>query len=79
MMICPKCASDHVNVERIVTRKKKKRGCLYWIFFGWLFEILFLIWFTVPYLIYKIFWPKKFTEKYSTQGVCQNCGYTWKI
>ena len=81
-MRCPKCGSNHVNVQ-IVTESQlhdKHHGCLWWLLIGsWWVPIKWLV-FTLPALIFKIFVPKRqkiVTEHYS-MGVCQSCGHTWK-
>lgn len=81
-MICPKCGSNNVSVQMVTDTqlKKKGHGVLYWLFFGWLIDLLLWMFLTVPMLIVKIFAPKRYAlkSKHSSMCVCQNCGHHWK-
>ena len=80
-MICPKCGSNNVSVQMVTDTqlKKKGHGVFYWLFFGWLIDLLLWIFLTVPMLIVKIFAPKRYAlkSKHSSMCVCQNCGHHW--
>ena len=78
-MKCSKCGSENVNVQPVSIVKNKKHGCLYWLLIGWWLEIIMWLCLTLPWLIIKIFKPKKVTSKVHSQAVCQNCGNTWKV
>lgn len=78
-MICPKCGSENVNIQAVTHVRNKKHGILYWIFIGWWLELFMWIVFTLPWLIIKIFRPKKVTSKTFKMAICQNCGYSWKV
>ena len=78
-MKCSKCGSENVNVQLVTKVKNKKHGIIYWLFIGWWLEPVMWIFLTLPWLIIKIFKPKKVTSKTHSQAVCQNCGHTWKV
>ena len=78
-MKCSKCGSENVNVQAVSIVKNKKNGCLYWLLVGWWLEIIMWLCLTLPWLIIKIFKPKKVTSKVHSQAVCQNCGNTWRV
>jgi len=78
-MKCSKCGSEKVNVQAITIVKNKKHGCLYWLLIGWWLEIVMWFCLTLPWLIIKIFKPKKISSKVRSQAVCQNCGNTWRV
>lgn len=89
-MKCPKCSSENVNIQREQTGTiggartygKKRHGLIYWMLIGWWFwmiKIMFLplrILFGKRRKINTITAQKTFNK---TVGVCQNCGYTWKV
>lgn len=78
-MQCPKCQSSNVNVQAISTINKKNHGCLYWLLIGWWLEAIMWLFLTLPWLIVKIFKPKKYKSRVHSEAVCQNCGYHWKV
>lgn len=78
-LVCKKCGSENVNVQRVSITKKKHKGLFYWLFFGWLIDIILFIFLTIPFLIVKIFKPKNTRTKIHSEAVCQNCGNSWKI
>lgn len=78
-MNCKKCNSENVSMQRVSVTKRKKKGLVYWLFFGWLIDLLSWIFLTLPRLIIAIFAPKRTKTKVHTEAVCQNCGYSWKI
>jgi len=80
-MTCKKCGSNNVNVQMIseISRKKRKRGILYWLLGGWIAEIFLWLFLTLPMIIIKIFKPKKYESKITKQAVCQSCGHSWQI
>ena len=78
-MKCVKCGSENVNVQAVSEIKNKHKGIIYWLFIGWWLEIFMWIFLTLPWLIVKIFSPKKYKSKVTNQAVCQSCGYSWKV
>ena len=78
-MICKKCSSENVNIQKVSVTGKKRRGLIYWLFFGWLIDILLFIFAWIPLIIIKILFPKKAKTKIKTMAVCQSCGYSWKV
>lgn len=78
-MKCKKCGSENINVQVVTKVKSKNHGLIYWLFIGWWLEITMWLLFTIPWLIIKIFKPKKIANKVQKQAVCQNCGNSWKI
>ena len=78
-MICPKCKSGNVNVQAVSELRRKRKGVLYWLLIGWWLETLMWVFLTLPWLIVKIFSPKKYKSRITNQAVCQNCGYGWKV
>lgn len=81
-MTCPKCGSDKVNIQIASETKikKKRRGLIYWLCFGWLLEMILWLFLTLPMLIIKIFKPKKYKAKttHKAMCVCQACGNSWE-
>ena len=81
-MICPKCGSNHVNVQMVSESqlKTKHRSVLWWLFIGWWWLPFKWIFLTIPALIVKILVPKrqKIVNKYYSMCVCQSCGYSWR-
>lgn len=78
-MICKRCNSHNVNVFAVTETHTKKRGIFYWLFFGWLIDVLLWIFLTIPRLIISLFRSRKIVSKTTTQAICQNCGYRWKV
>jgi len=82
-MNCPKCGSDDIRVQIVQEQKlkEKKKGLLYWITIGWLWEPFMWILFALPKLIVTILKPKKYSVKTKSKkmAICQNCGKTWKV
>lgn len=82
-MKCSKCGSEKVVVQVINEQelKTKGHGCLYWICFGWLIEIILWIFLTLPMLIIAIFKPKKYKTVNHTKkiAVCNSCGHSWNV
>lgn len=80
-MNCQKCGSEDVTVQMVSETKikKKRRGIIYWLCFGWLFEMMMWLFLTLPMLIIKIFKPRKYKSKtvHKTMCVCQACGHSW--
>lgn len=77
-MKCPKCGSENVNIQAVTQIKNKHHGIFYWILVGWWLEPLMWLFLTLPWLIIKIFKPKRVKTKTISQAVCQNCGKRWK-
>jgi hypothetical protein len=81
-MKCPKCGSENVNVQMVSETKlnKKRRGIIYWLFFGWLIELLLWFFLTIPMLIIAIFKPKNYKTKtkHKSMCVCQAIGNHWQ-
>ena len=78
-MVCKKCKSDNVSVQAVAVTSEKGKGCMYWLLIGWWLEALMWLFLTLPWLIIKIFKPKKYKGKVTSMAVCQNCGYRWKV
>lgn len=82
-MICPKCKSEHVQIQVVneVKLKNKHHGFFWWIFIGWWWVPVKWLIFTIPALLAALFIPKKQRAKNKTvkKGVCQDCGYIWNI
>ena len=77
-MVCKKCGSDSVNIQA-VAKSKTKKGLFYWVFVGWWLEPFMWLFLTLPWLIIKIFKPKKHKTKTVSMAVCQDCGHSWKV
>ena len=77
-MKCSKCGSENVNIQLVPVTKNKK-SFIYWLFIGWWFEMIMWLFLTLPWLIIKIFKPRKTTTKIQRQAVCQSCGNTWRL
>ncbi len=78
-MKCKKCGSENIQVQRVSVTSEKKKGLLYWLCFGWLIDIMAFLFLTIPYLIIKIFKPKKVKTDTHSEAVCQDCGHSWKV
>jgi hypothetical protein len=78
-MKCQKCKSENVSVQAVTTTKNKKHGMMYWLLVGWWLEPVMWVFLTVPWLIIKIFKPRKTSSKTHSEAVCQICGNRWKI
>lgn len=78
-MVCKKCGNTDVNVQVVSEIKVKRRGLIYWLVIGWWLELLMWFFFTLPWLIIKIFKPKRTKTKLTKLAVCQRCGKTWGI
>jgi transcription elongation factor Elf1 len=78
-MTCPKCNSENVNVQAVAIQKKKRRGVVYWVFFGWLIDILLWIFLTLPRLLIAMFGHKRTKTVVKSIAVCQNCGNKWNV
>ena len=80
-MVCPKCKSEQVTVQMVseTNLKKKHHGVAYWLFFGWMLDMVLWIVLTLPMLIITIFKPRKYktTTKHKSMCVCQACGHHW--
>lgn len=80
-MTCPKCGCENVAIQAVViTKEKKKKGLLYWLFIGWWWELFAWIFLTLPKLIIALFAKNtKTVSKEKTVAVCQSCGYKWDL
>lgn len=78
-MNCKKCNSENVNVQKVTITKTKKKGLMYWLLFGWLIDVLLFLFWTIPFLLIKLLFPKKVKTKVYTAAVCQSCGHSWKL
>jgi len=76
---CKRCGSENVNIQVASEIKRKRKGIIYWFIIGWWLEIIMWLLFTLPWLIIKIFKPKKYKSKMIKYAICQNCGYSWKV
>lgn len=77
-LVCKKCGSENIQVQKISAQVKKKKGLMYWSI-GWLIDLGLWLFLTLPRLIIQIFKPTKTVTKTDTVAVCQNCGNDWKI
>lgn len=75
---CPKCGSRNVNFQAVGITKTKHRGLFYWLFFGWLIDLLLWLFFFIPRLFIAMFGSKRTKTKVKSFAVCQNCGKQWK-
>jgi len=80
-MVCPKCKSEHINVQVVTeVNEKRKKGLGYWLFVGWWWEPFAWLFLTLPKLLIAIFSKKtKTVSKTHKEAICQSCGYSWKI
>ena len=71
---CPKCKRYHINVQAVfdVKEEKERKGCIYWMLFGW-FEMIAL---PIRLLFGE---KKKYKAKTRSYAVCQDCGYRWEV
>ena len=81
-LCCPKCGSNHVNVQVVSESqlRNKHHGCIWWLVIGWWWLPVKWVFFTFPALIFKLFMPKrqKIVTQHFTMNVCQSCGHSWK-
>lgn len=73
-MICPKCGSEHVNIQAVTEAKTKRRGC-----FRWALWILLAICTCGLILIIPAITNSRTKSKTHSEAVCQNCGYRWRV
>lgn len=78
-MKCKKCGSEKVSVQAVAMVRTKGHGLIYWLFVGWWLEPFMWLLFFLPWLIVKIFRPKKITSKTRSMAVCQSCGKSWRV
>lgn len=78
-MICKRCKNNNVIVQAVTETRTKGKGIFYWLFFGWLIDLLLWMFFTAFRLIVALFRSRKIVSKTTTQAVCQNCGHRWKV
>lgn len=78
-MICEKCSCADVRIQAVSVTKRKRKGLIYWLLIGWWLELFMWLFLTLPWLIIKIFKPKKYKDKITSMAVCQGCGYSWKV
>ena len=78
-MACPKCGSRNTNVQAVSIVKTKHHGLFYWLFFGWLIDLLLWIFLTIPRLLVALFGAKRIKTKVKSYAVCQSCGHHWKV
>lgn len=78
-MICKKCGSENVNIQKVSVTKRKRKGLGYWLLFGWLIDIVLWMCLTIPRLLIAMFVPKKTKTTVHTEAVCQDCGYSFKV
>ncbi len=80
-MKCKKCGSDDIKVSTITEKRieTQKKGCLWWLFIGWIWVPVKWIFFTIPALVFKLFGAgrKKVRTSKTTIRECKNCGYKW--
>ena len=74
-MVCPKCGSTNVNIQAVSVTKTKHSGCLWWLFVGWWWYLLY----TIPALIIRMIRGTKVKTVVKNKAVCQNCGYSWNV
>lgn len=77
-IVCKRCGSENIQVQKIATQVKKKKGLMYWSV-GWIIDLMLWIFLTLPRLIIAMFKPNKTVTQTDTVAVCQNCGNDWKI
>jgi len=78
-MTCKKCGSNNVNIQAVASMHQKRHGCLYQLLIGWWLNIFLWLWFTIPMIFIKLFFPKHIVSKTTSMAVCQNCGNSWKV
>ena len=78
-MTCPRCGSNHVDVQAVSMVRNRPHGLFYWLFFGWLIDLLLWIFWTIPRLIIAIVFPRRTTTRIRSEAVCQRCGRHWRV
>lgn len=77
-IVCKRCGSENIQVQKIATQVKKKKGLMYWSV-GWIIDLMLWIFLTLPRLIIAMFKPNKTVTQTHTEAVCQNCGKSWRM
>ena len=78
-MICKRCGGQNITIQMTAKIRKKRTNFFYWIFIKIWIELIMWFFFTLPWLIIKIFKPAKYKSKTEKYAVCQNCGHSWKV
>ena len=70
-MICKKCKSTNIQViNQVKSIKKKRHGCLWWLFIG--------VWLFLFFGIFILLFRKRGSKvKNKIVYVCGECGYRW--
>lgn len=77
-LVCKKCGSENIQVQKIATQVKKKKGLMYYSV-GWIVDLMLWIFLTLPRLIIQMFKSDKMVTKTNTVAICQNCGKSWQV
>ncbi len=78
-MSCPRCGSRNTNVQAVSITKTKHHGLIYWLFFGWLIDLMLWFFLFVPRLLVALFRSRRITTKVKSYAVCQSCGHHWRV
>ena len=86
-MICPNCNSNDISLKSIeskkankVERKSSSKGCLYWLFIGWWWELFLLFFIKIPIALIQLLNDLLTAKKTEVNRIakCQTCGFSWK-
>lgn len=78
-MKCKKCKNDNVLIQRVSETKRKKKKLTYWLFGGWIVDLVLWVFFTIYRLIWELIRPNKTITKSYKEAICQNCGFSWRV
>ncbi len=73
-VVCPKCSSNRLVIQNETEINIEHRGCL-----SWLLWILAAVLTFGLILIVPLLTNSKVKSKSHTVGICQNCGYKWRV
>jgi len=76
---CPVCGSTNTEVQTFTYEYVHTRGCLYWLLFGWVVDVIKALIFPLWVLFLDASRPPSSDEAVIKFVVCQNCARHWRL